>query len=98
MYIGIYVYNTLNRFVRRLRKYMTSILAALAVTMIPTAFWLLTTPYSRYWSGALAVIGFTSLIWALFRAKKEDKESKESRDSLIQAINDLVNEIRKDRK
>jgi apolipoprotein N-acyltransferase len=66
--------------------------------MIPTAFLLLTTSVPRYLSWVLAIIGFASLIWALFRANKEDKESKTSKDKLISAINDLVSEIREDRK
>ena len=92
-----WLYNTLNRWTRRVKVHKTSILTTIAVIMIPTAFLLLTTSVSRYWSWGLAIIGFASLIWALFRANKEDKESKVSRDGLTKAINDLVNEINIDR-
>ena len=94
-----WVYNALNRFVRRINQTMiTSTFIALAVTAIPIAFFLLSTPVARHWSAILAVIGFSSLIIAVFRANKEDKEAKITRNGLRQDIRDLINEIRQDRK
>lgn len=91
------VYNTLTRFARRNRWMVIGILTTIAVIMIPTAFWLLTTSYPRYWSWIAALTGFTSLIIALFQAIRADKETKESRNGLTQAIRDLIDEIREDR-
>ena len=77
MYMYVWLYNTLSRWVRRNRTLITNLAISFGVMMIPVGLILgATKQISTEWVGVIGVIGFGSLIWAVFRANKEDKERK----------------------
>ena len=93
MYIDKCVYNALSRFARRIKKEMITIWIALATTMIPLSFFLLTTSAPHYLSWVAATIGFTSLIIAVFLANKADKETKYQGKRLIKLLEAIARKM-----
>ena len=78
MYMCVWLYNTLNQWVRRNKKLITNLAISIGIMMIPIGVILgATESIEEKWIWFIGFIGFASLIWAAYEARKEDKERKE---------------------
>ena len=88
-----WVYNALNRFVRRIKELITSLAISIGVMMIPIGIILgATKQISTEWVWVIGIIGFGSLIWAVIQANKEDNRKEEMHRELLKAIRDINKE------
>ena len=94
MYIDRWMYNILSRWVRRNRKLITNLAISFGVMMIPIGLILgATRQISTEWVWFIGIIGFGSLIWAVFRANKEDKETERERDRLFKLLKAIATKM-----
>ena len=76
---------------------MANLIISVGVMMLPIGFILgATKAIPTFWVYVIGLIGFTCLLWAMWKVKKEDERREDRHKELIEAIRS-INKIKGDR-